>query len=402
MEIHESVLLSLLSYAIRAEHPDSLMINNFSWDNLYEEAVNHQIHSLLYPLISDLMPDSIPAPLLIKWKQKTQADAAGQLQHIEQVSTIVKVFQSNSIPVIVLKGLVLRNYYPKPELRTMGDGDLLIHKTDMKKVKRILLKLGYRLKETTPRHFVFSHRYFPLLEIHQCLSEKELQCTLPDLTSVAFKRTERIGVKGFDIYVLTLSKEDMFLHLLLHFAGHLMQEGIGLRSVCDIVLFLEREGLKLDMGYLQDKILSCGLTHMTATLVRLCEKYFSLKLPSIFPGAVEASDVDLLMEDILNAGVYGRKTMNRDISGSFLKYSSSLNPEKNILALKHKIVFYFPARKWLHSRYWYAKKLPLLLPVAWLHRGLHNCFRLKSLPLYKEAAVTIQDRALLLNRLKLR
>ncbi|BCJ96607.1 hypothetical protein acsn021_41760 [Anaerocolumna cellulosilytica] len=403
MELHESVLISLLSYAIRAEHPAFNEVNNISWDRLFEEAAAHQVHTLLYPLIADLGEDSIPAPLLSKWKQETKSAAARQLQHVEQVNTIIKVFHNNSISVIALKGLVLRNYYPKPELRTMGDGDLLIHKANMKKAKKLLQKMGYRLKENTPRHFCFSHKYFPLLEMHQCLSEKEIQCIYPDLTTAVLKRSERIEIKGMDASIFTLSIEDMFLHLLLHFAGHLMSEGIGLRSVCDIVLFLEKEGLKLDMGYLQDKLLTCRLTHLAATLVRLCEKYFSLKLPCIFPGAVEDSDVDLLMEDILDAGVYGRKTMNRDISGSLLKYYSSCNHEKhNTLTLKHKALFYFPCSKWLHSRYWYAKKFPLLLPVAWIHRGLRNCFRLKSLYLYKEAAIISQNRALLINRLKLR
>lgn len=402
MEIHEKILITLLSHAIREEAPAIHPHDNFSWESLYQEAEAHHVHTLLYPLVANAKTASIPEPLLTKWKINTQSAAARQLQHIEQLSTIIEAFQEEHIPVIALKGLILRNYYPHPELRTMGDGDLLIHKEDMKRVKKLLRQRGYRLKESTPRHFSFSHKYFPILEIHQYLSEKEAQKTFPTLTSNAFKRTLTEEIPGTGIKVLTLSTEDQLIHLLLHFAGHLMLEGIGLRGVCDIVLFLEAKGWNLDMGYVQDKALSCGLSHMGATLLRLCEKYFSLKLPCIFSAGVDDSSVDLLMEDILKAGVYGRKTMERDISGSLLKYHTFGKDKKHINCLRYKIQFYFPNSKSLHYRYRYAKRLPLLLPVAWLHRGVHNCIRLKSLRFYKDAAVLSKERALLLTHLKLR
>ena len=49
----------------------------------------------------------------------------------EQVSKIMKYAYENNIPVIVLKGLVVREYYPQPEQRSMSDADIFVKAKDI-------------------------------------------------------------------------------------------------------------------------------------------------------------------------------------------------------------------------------------------------------------------------------
>ena len=43
------------------------------------------------------------------------------------------------MPVIVLKGLVVREYYPQPEQRSMSDADIFVKAKDLNKSKKILI-----------------------------------------------------------------------------------------------------------------------------------------------------------------------------------------------------------------------------------------------------------------------
>jgi hypothetical protein len=84
---------------------------------------------------------------------------------------VLKVFNKESIPVIVLKGLVARDFYPKPELRTMSDADVLVNKEDLNRVKKLLKNLGYIESETTEVHIVFEHKEHYDIEVHWTLTD---------------------------------------------------------------------------------------------------------------------------------------------------------------------------------------------------------------------------------------
>ena len=55
------------------------------------------------------------------------------------------IFNKNNIPVIVLKGLVVRDLFPNPTLRTMCDADILVKEKDLENV--IQMKNYYSMLE---------------------------------------------------------------------------------------------------------------------------------------------------------------------------------------------------------------------------------------------------------------
>ena len=61
------------------------------------------------------------------------------MKFIKFTCRIFCLFQEKNIDFIVLKGIYLRYLYPNPDLRTMSDIDILVHKEDLDKISEILL-----------------------------------------------------------------------------------------------------------------------------------------------------------------------------------------------------------------------------------------------------------------------
>ena len=48
-----------------------------------------------------------------------------------------RIFADNGIKIVILKGGFMRQLYPVPELRTMGDFDVLVRKSDLSSITNI-------------------------------------------------------------------------------------------------------------------------------------------------------------------------------------------------------------------------------------------------------------------------
>ncbi len=71
-------------------------------------------------------------------RQRTRVMLAGAAE-------LLGAFGSQGIPAMPLKGALLaRRHYPDPELRALGDLDILVRRSDLPAVRRVLAALGYR------------------------------------------------------------------------------------------------------------------------------------------------------------------------------------------------------------------------------------------------------------------
>ena len=67
-----------------------------------------------------------------------------------ELKRIYGVFEKNAIKHMPLKGAIIRNYYPSPELRTSCDIDILVSPEDLERAINCLV---------TEIHYIFERRY---------------------------------------------------------------------------------------------------------------------------------------------------------------------------------------------------------------------------------------------------
>ena len=65
----------------------------------------------------------------------------------EALAELRVVYAAADINLLAFKGLNIAKYHPVPELRTMGDVDVLIHACDREKSHELMLSLGYKCEK---------------------------------------------------------------------------------------------------------------------------------------------------------------------------------------------------------------------------------------------------------------
>jgi hypothetical protein len=398
------VLIQLLSKAIRNQKPDPILEESIDWNSIYEEAVDHQVHTLIHPLLSQLPLAHRPNQHLMSiWQKETILASSTQLQHMQQIKNVLDKFHLESIPVVALKGLILREYYPHAELRIMGDADVLVHKQDLKRAKKLLKSIGYMIAETTDRHIKLYYNNHPAIELHWLLNDKEASEEAAYFTDTIWENVVTTSIYGAP--ALILSTEDQIIHLLLHFVQHILITGFGLRQLCDFVLLIEANSNKINWEHIIDRVNSYRLLKFTTAIFIISNKLFNLEIPMCFFTLYsdENNNLELLIHDIISAGVYGRRTQNRDSSYRVMKYINANDTSRKFADFNNILQFLFPPAKSLGQKYNYAKNFPLLLPLAWLHRGIYNNKRLGEFQLNKASDIeaTSKARATLLRWLQL-
>lgn len=174
MDKHCAYLLKLLSAAIRggvAPEPDFEPVD---WDKVFTEAAAHEVHTLIYPVINRLASRlQIPSPILVKWKKICLLAAVKQIPYINEALRVLETLQDSRIAVIILKGLWLRELYPQPELRTMGDIDILVKPSDKESAGLLIKRSGYFGIEHEGSVEAFYKPNFLHIELHYKLSSAE-------------------------------------------------------------------------------------------------------------------------------------------------------------------------------------------------------------------------------------
>ena len=156
----EKGIIDLLNCTIRGDKLSNKNLAGIALEKFIDRAREHSISGLLYSAIDWHYEVNENKELINDWKLSTFYTGVGQLNHINQVEKIIKKFNEENVRVIVLKGLVVREFYKNPELRTMSDADILVHEEDLDKARNILTSLGYSEKEGSDEHgahLVFDH-----------------------------------------------------------------------------------------------------------------------------------------------------------------------------------------------------------------------------------------------------
>ena len=278
---------------------------------------------------------------------------------------------------LVVKGAVCRSLYPKPDLRPSGDEDLLIPPDQFPACHRAMLKLGMHTTmapEQVEESYEVPYRTDagPLyIELHRQLFPPESRAygSLNLLFDGVFQRAEVQTVLGME--VLTLSPTDHLLYLLLHAFKHFLHSGFGIRQVCDIVLFANAWGSRVDWDALLERCRSVRAEKFTAALFRIGQTYLVFDPDrACYPDAWQDIPVDEapLLNDLLSGGLYGDASLSRKHSSTITL--DAVAAQKQGRSSGSLMTTLFPPARQLEGRYPYLREKPWLLPAAWGHRLL--------------------------------
>lgn len=312
LSIEQSVLLELMKSGITGSDC-KIEEQNINWEWVVAEAKAQAVLLLTFDSAGQIK-NCMPEEVFGEWKAEAYKIMVNNANVQKFQRDMVKIMSEEKHPYIILKGLASAYYYPRAELRALGDVDFLVESEKTEELVQLFLKHGY--SEHYGNHF---HRVLKKqgahLEMHFSVSGvphgKQGEVVKKYLENAVYKGVE---VKNaVDSYYIPIP----LLHgmiLALHMQHHQMGEGIGLRHLCDWACFVNKTVDESFWTELLDFFRTVGLLTYVKIMTKTCHIYMGTKLPDWAEDVNESLCEDVIA-DILKGGNFGRKDIVRKRSG---------------------------------------------------------------------------------------
>ena len=304
-EREQKAILSILSSALFGNALE--LSDDLDWDALFQESIAQAVFPLVFHTTQELLPEEVKR----KWEGDFLQNLASNIRVNAAHASLHRLLTEHDIPYVILKGCASARYYPEPELRTMGDVDFLVDTKDLERCSEILQKSGMsRIDDGTHRfHREYSWQNI-VFELHWDLPG------IPDTDSDKFE--SQIGRFISDRVCIESSYgafcvPDDYCHgllLLLHTASHITSEGVGLRHLCDWLVFANRFKEEDFCSQFEEPLKEIGLWEFAKILTALGSRFLGMPEKKWAAG-INGQLLDDLMADVLGSGNFGSKDHGR-------------------------------------------------------------------------------------------
>ena len=288
---------------------------------------------------------------LIETLERAELTAVWRVRNIEnEQGRVRRCLEEAGIPFILLKGAVMRSYYPKAWMRTSSDIDVLVPGGDMPRAIAVIEeKLGYELSTTEPHDASLYAKSGVHLDMHTLFEgDREDEALL----NAAWRdSSDKGGVERF------LTPEHFYFYHVAHMAEHVRNGGCGIRPFID--LYLLNAKLCYDRARTEALLAEYGLDKFEAMAVKLSESWMR---------GTESEELLPFEDYILTGGVYG--TIEQTVA------AKRRDGRGNLGYLMHRIFMPYSELKERHPR---LDGRPWLTPFfeVWRWCGLAVPSRLK-------------------------
>ena len=345
-------LLEIIKYILNAKQGELMVpAKDMDWKQLIQLAKKHSILNFVYYGVDCLPPEHKPDDVQCNLLEQNLFSSVVQNNNqIEGVKELFNAFEEEGVYALAVKGICAQNHYPETELRTMGDIDILYQPQQHTKVKKVMKQLGYDQSVEGRKHDCYYRRPYLAVEMHRDLVEI-------DSVYTSYYETiwERVKPKESCQYVYEMTLEDEYVYTLVHLARHFQNGGIGIRFVMDVYVYNRLEDM--DWKYVESELKKLHLWEFYGNISKLAELWFG---EMEMPLQDDKELLDKLSSYVISNGTFGTQRNAAAVSVA----------EKGKISSLWKEVF--PNLKNMQSMFSWLNKWPILLPYAWMLRGVRS------------------------------
>ena len=329
------------------------------WNAVIEEAKSQTVMRL----ISQVIPVH---------DESSDQGKAYYMRLLHEQDKLIKLFDENNIPCVILKGCAAAMYYPKPYLRSMGDVDFLVRHDQFEEAIELMESNGYAYMHGKDengklikgdRHIAYVKNGIEF-ELHHHFSS--IGFNIDEILEKAINKREFRELNGYCFPVLPEIENGLVL--LGHMHHHLKNDNLGLRQIIDWEMYfksvMDNEKWEKEFAPIVKKI---GLLELAINSIKMCEKHLGLSKKVRRIDSIQDDSADELLENLLIFGNFGRKQSRS------LIYSGNIIREVFGIIKKKGLYCYFQdngLNKWE-----LCKKHPKLKPFAFIYGFFRFCIR---------------------------
>ena len=320
---------------------------DFDLEAAYPVLAPHHMDALIYAgAVNCGIPQSSPImKQLFQRYCRHLLISEGQLRQIRRIS---EAFEENGIDYLPLKGCRMKHLYPKPELRNMGDADILIRMEQYPEIMPIMESLGFAIGKETTHELRWNHRELKV-ELHKRLMPFHHDDFCNYFGSGWQTASQHTG------HCWSMSEEDEWLFNFTHFTKHFRENGIGCRHLVDLWVFLQNH-TGMDEVYLRKELKKMHLLEFYHNILSVIAVWFE--------DAVSDEKSLFITDYIFSCGSWGN--MENHVLYQQLRSGKTLTGTTNKVLYLWQAAF--PGIRFLRIKYPILNKAPWMLPAAWMHR----------------------------------
>ena len=278
--------------------------------------------------------------------------STAQLRTLER---LFAAFDGAGIDYMPLKGCNMKFRYPRPELRQMGDADILIRLDRYPAAVPVLESLGFTAGEETDHELVWKSPGL-YLELHKRLIPS-YNADFHGWFGDGWQLAKPVAGCRYG-----MSPEDEFVFLFTHFAKHYRDGGIGCSHVTDLWVFL-RSFPDLDRGAVEEKLARLRLLDFWRNVEALLSAWFE--------DGPRTEKTDFMTDFLFGSGSFGTDTER-------VRSRAVRDTRHTLPGIGGRLVYLwqtaFPPVEVLRGKYRVLQKHPRLLPLVWLVRPFYKVF----------------------------
>ncbi len=393
----EALFIRILSDSLRGEA--SPAASELAGEEEAAALLSLAQRQMVLPLVLEACRDSrtvLELPMLPEIRVRACASVAHQMVYDRQTRELLCAAYEAGFTPLVLKGVMCRRIYPAGSLRPSSDEDFYLRPEEFQGFCRFMTEQGFSRADDGPadakepgERCYSSEKTGLCVELHPCFFSKEkafarVETALSDayerrtwydcdgrvcdtVASLLRARKPRNDGKRTaslfqDKLCLSLSPTDHLFYLLAHAYKHFLYSGFGIRQVLDIGLWAGNYDLELDWTSLLRTLERCSMNGFASAVLRLARDCFGIGIRLPEKLAADETPLEPMLNDLLDAGIYGSSELSRLHSAPILLERASEGEDRSPARQL------FPRAKALESRYPFLRERPWLLPWAWLKR----------------------------------
>ncbi len=341
-------MLYLATCVVNGIVPDA---GNIDLDNLYAVSKFHSLTA-----ISAMALESAGIALPDRWREaKAKAIRKNILLDAERAQ-ILGYFEQNGIWYLPLKGVILKELYPKTGMRQMADNDILYDSRFQTQVMEYMEGRGYKTESVGKgNHDTYHKPPIYNFELHTQLYSEQSDKTIHDYYDDVKSRLVKDNDKQYGYH---FTDEDFYIFMTVHEYKHYSISGTGLRSLLDCFVYLHSKGKSLDREYICGELDKLGISDFERKSRALAMKAFSsAELPEL------SRDEREMLEYYLLSGTYG--TQKQSVENRMDKLAAKTGSKSKLRYVLSRI---FPDTGFYKEYYPFFYRHKILLPICWIYR----------------------------------
>ncbi len=312
MDIIQQQFFTLVQSGLWGTDADAgLFDEQTQWEQIYKTARAQALMGIVLDGIQTLPAEKRPQRgLYLKWcNTLLQIEEKNRLLNRE-LKNVYALCRENGVEPVLLKGQGVAQNYPNPLHRQCGDIDLFTGYEDYEKVNSLLMPDVTRIDEECFKHVGYEW-HGVTIENHRILNtlnaptaNKKFQAEIARWHQASEMRSLQVGDCTVSVPPLTFDT----VYILIHSVLHALNEGIGMRQICDWACLLHQNAEVIDKEAVAKLLREYGLEKAAKVFGVVATQYLGLKkecLPIVY-GPDDLATGEWLMNDIWKEGNFGQ------------------------------------------------------------------------------------------------